>query len=569
MTELQCALDRLPVELVQSVLSYFSADEILHTFENVSEYFDGILCVYSKYSWQFQSIRRSDFDWIIRRIRPEQTISLTLCDDEDTPGQSELFLSHFCLEQFTHLQTLKLIQIEHHSLNVILSDLHKLHQLRSLILSGNSTRYRIRYNLMNIHSSVFSRLKRLDLNMNDSVAWMPWSHLRHLKIQHCRMNECETILREAVHLKSLQVCLDVNWSNFQLTVLTNQLKRLNLIIQSEFLGDLYSENPSLIFQFLECQVSMDSMKQFLSQFYHLKHLEIQTDGSFDLFDGYRWRVLVERLHTFHFQFFSKYLPIRDILTSFSTPFWLKEKHWFAACRSTCLFSVPRFAPEHLNLPLYLSIYSTGSKERYLDDAVKKITITIRLTEQTHFYSYVNTLELKQRISAAILASTIDLRQIKSLSIVSLDDLIEYFPLGSTLSQLTALSIEYDVTMQMIENIGCHSLKQVHQLTVGISHETRDCIIEELFRLFPRVEHLKYKSIVHSKREMVHLIDGFNYLNKASFCANSTFDEKATQVGQNVLYSRRLVRGHYTSRVYQSYNVSLSYEIHWWIGQQVN
>lgn len=245
MPEFQCALNRLPVELIHSVFSYFSADEILHSFGNISEYVDEILSMYSNYSWQCQSIRRSDFDSIIRCIRPEQIVSLTLCDDEDTPGQSELFLSHFHLEQFIHLRILKLIHLEHHSLNTILSNLHQLHQLRSLILTLNSTRshrpIRINHvccNLMNIHSSVFSRLKRLDLNVDDSVAWVPWSYLQHLNIQRCTLKECETILREAGQLKSFVVCLDVNRANFQVVVPMNQLRRLNLIIQSEFFRDL-------------------------------------------------------------------------------------------------------------------------------------------------------------------------------------------------------------------------------------------------------------------------------------------------------------------------------------------
>lgn len=313
------------------------------------------------------------------------------------------------------------------------------------------------------------------------------------------------------------------------------------------------------------------MEGFLSQFHHLRHLEIQTEGLLDLFDGYRWAVLAVQLHTFRFQFFYKYLylPSRDILSSFNTPFWLEEKHWLVACRRTCLFSVPYFAVEHVNLPQYLPTHSIGLNKRYLDDLVKKITITTRLTEPTNYYPHVNTLELKQRMPTKILASTINLHQIKSLSIVTMNDLIEYFPLGSTLPQLTALFIEHDVTIEMIESIGNHSLKQILQLTVGVSRENREYVIEELFHVFPCVEYLRYKTMVRSKREMVHLIDGFTHLSKASFCTNSTNDEKRIQVGENVLYSRRLVRGHFTSRVYQSNNVSLFYEIHWWIGQQVN
>ncbi len=52
---------------------------------------------YAAYRMDFKSIRRADFNFVCRRIRPEQVISLILSDDNDTLGQTELFLVSFSI----------------------------------------------------------------------------------------------------------------------------------------------------------------------------------------------------------------------------------------------------------------------------------------------------------------------------------------------------------------------------------------------------------------------------------------------------------------------------------------
>lgn len=311
------------------------------------------------------------------------------------------------------------------------------------------------------------------------------------------------------------------------------------------------------------------MERFLSQFPHLKYLTLETDGSLDLFDGNRLQNLIKRLTTFDFQFHRTNLRIKDILISFRTPFWLEEKHWFVACHRTCLFSIPHFAFESIQLPQQSSIYLTCSNEKYFYDCIKNITITETIINpQRRFYSNVRTLELQQWIPTNILACLLDLHRIKSLSIPSLID----FPLESIMPELCTLSIGNDVTIQTIELVKHHSWKQILRLKIGVSQEYRYYIIEELFRVFPRIEQLKYKSPIRSKREMVHLIDGFNHLLHASFYAKSDFVRKEWKFYQNpnetIFYSRRLIQGYFTSRIFHFRNNPLSHRIHWWIREQV-
>ena len=126
-----CFFDLLPVELLHTVFTYFLAHEILVSFFDVSDHVNAILLSYSSYRLDFKSILKCHFDLICRCIRPDQVITLSLSDADDTPGQSELFFSRFRIEQFTRLRSLKLINIEFDSLESIFSTWIKVKQLDS------------------------------------------------------------------------------------------------------------------------------------------------------------------------------------------------------------------------------------------------------------------------------------------------------------------------------------------------------------------------------------------------------------------------------------------------------
>jgi hypothetical protein len=121
------------------------AHELLFSFSDVSDYIDTILLSYAAYRIDFKLIRRADFDFVCRRIQPEQVISLILSDDNDTPGQTELLFSRFRLEEFIYLRSRTLIKIEFESFETIFVNLNKLKQLKAL--SFNNDIFRSKYPL--------------------------------------------------------------------------------------------------------------------------------------------------------------------------------------------------------------------------------------------------------------------------------------------------------------------------------------------------------------------------------------------------------------------------------------
>ncbi len=235
-----CFFNRLPPELLHTLFDYFSAHELFLTFSNITDYVNFVLHSYSSYRLDLKSIQKIHFDLVRRHIRPEQVISLTLSDADDTPGQSELFFSGFRIEQFTRLLSLTLIKIEYESLKFIFFNLSKLDQLRSFSFD-RSIRYQHPYRIIpdhyhhaNVNIKVLSQSSHLDLNNGAILKFIPLSHIRHLKLGKCSSNELKTIFEHASQLESLNVCVDMQRSNYELILSPNQLTQLSLEIESKY-----------------------------------------------------------------------------------------------------------------------------------------------------------------------------------------------------------------------------------------------------------------------------------------------------------------------------------------------
>ena len=127
------SFDQLPVELIHKILHYLQYHEIFFSFDNISTRMNDILNVYDRYRLNFQSIDMSHFYITLHHMKPEQIISLTLSNMDDTPGQFQSFLSEFSIKEFVRLECLELIQPTNaHHLNAILRDLSGLETLKSL-----------------------------------------------------------------------------------------------------------------------------------------------------------------------------------------------------------------------------------------------------------------------------------------------------------------------------------------------------------------------------------------------------------------------------------------------------
>ena len=245
-----CFFDRLPVEILYNLFTYFGAHEILFTFSNVSSHVDAVLLTYSDYQLDFKAILKSHFDLICKHIRPDQVISLTVSDETDTPGQSALFFSRFQIEEFTQLKSLTLLNIELESLSLILPYLNRLHRLRSFtfnITQHNSENltlwdedlhdfnrpWRLR---SHISTELLPQLNRLNLSDHTNLKRIPLPHLIHLHLSsRCSLGELQAICHQASKIKSLNVLLIRNPPEMEFLLKLPQLTRLTIKIKSKYI----------------------------------------------------------------------------------------------------------------------------------------------------------------------------------------------------------------------------------------------------------------------------------------------------------------------------------------------
>jgi hypothetical protein len=314
------------------------------------------------------------------------------------------------------------------------------------------------------------------------------------------------------------------------------------------------------------------MQQLLSQFPHLKYLELKASVLIDLADGYEWQILAMSLITFYFKFNVSYLHGDDILNSFRTPFWLEEKRWYVACHREYLFSVPHFTPDHIDSVNLSDFYSTAPDHFIIYNHLNKFTVDTILINHNHRFTHIKTLVIRFSTSLQILESVIDLNQVEHLIVSSLDCLFKLIPLERAMPQLYKLTVTKGITIGMIKQNQHNRFEQIRKLEISISEKEIDYIIEELFRLFPCMQHLIYKSPIRSKQIMVHFIDRFTYLLNASFFTDSSFSVTESRFCRDsntiIQHSRRLIKNKFTCQIYHSSIDNLSYDIHWWMEPQV-
>jgi hypothetical protein len=239
-----CFLDQFPVEIIHNLFNYFSTLEILFKFSNVSNYINNTLQSYPAYKLDFRSIELSDFNYICHHIQPKQVISLILSDDDDTGGQSELFLSRFSIEQFTRLRALSFIKIDGTSLQTILSNVLSLKQLRSFSMGietrfdiSEATRYddmaKLKSFLQDIFIELLPQLNKLDLDRMTDFTAIQLPNLCQLNLTRCTFDEFQIILSNATKLRSFDVRFNEDLLNFSFFLPFNQLIRLRLSIKSK------------------------------------------------------------------------------------------------------------------------------------------------------------------------------------------------------------------------------------------------------------------------------------------------------------------------------------------------
>lgn len=249
---------------------------------------------------------------------------------------------------------------------------------------------------------------------------------------------------------------------------------------------------------------MSQLKQILIDFSRLIYCEIETRTDLDSCDGYQWESFIcnsfSCLKTFNFKFQLKQtitlntIGIHNILSSFSSTFWLTQKRWFIAIEweQRLVYSIPRYSCESADPNFRPPVHCTSVDKAIFYDHV---TAFAMWNQPMHRFVHVQELWLLDNPIRIDLAAIIDIDRVKRLIVVAskidicLEKLIDFMQCMRNLSFIQF----FDIPSICSENI--HSTKGVEQIrSLELSRECQSLSYFEIFhRLFPYLERLRMKT----------------------------------------------------------------------------
>ncbi|CAF3977558.1 unnamed protein product [Rotaria sordida] len=283
--------ENIPNELFIEILSYLIATDAVIAFSNLNYRFQCLIFEFCQ-SFDLTSISKNKFDIIFQYHNTNRWHSLKLSDDNNTPGQVKYFFeNYFFIDNFSQLQSLSIIKIKPFNQYPLLSQLPFLINLISLKIEsicGN-----------NISEFNLPKLKKLIFSSCANTSWLK------------NFSEIETI-----EYTITDCCL-----NDKILIWPKILKHLKIIFTND-------EDCLLI-------------QQSLTHLSQLINLEIyQKEKGISFPNGQIWEQIIlsslPLLKNFKFYFqFACYdyqlHQVKQVIGSFSTPFYVLEKNWFIHC----------------------------------------------------------------------------------------------------------------------------------------------------------------------------------------------------------------------------------------------
>ncbi|CAF3410965.1 unnamed protein product [Rotaria socialis] len=507
-------LSSLPVELIFRILSFADNKTIIFSFGNVCKRFRSIINSYNQYDIDFRSVSKPYFDAICHFITPENIISLTLSNNNRTTNQISLFLSLVPFEKCIRLRSLTLVDIDE-------NDFHTIFQLKNMIVSLSFT-FRKKNSIQNpktlplIYTIISNEnLQHLDFGLSwNRMEALPWP------------NQCR--------LESLILSSRISFKKFS-SILSHCSKLKRLLLQDCVMEDLteidrsttYPQLTSLAFD--DSELHMDEFELLLSLTPSLQHLHIV--GETDLFDGACWEKFIQKhlknLNRFEFAFcgntdyeFNNPTDVESLITSYRTPFWIENKHWFVICyyfkksASYSLYSLPicktkvRFYPHEDKITC--STHSTLYNDASMTDNVHEMQLNL-----------TNLMAHYDRNAKNALPSSPFFRKMNKLLLLTgnewPDGSSEYLSAFIDLSCIVELSVSVDFDPNDISN----TLTNITNLLKGTSNlqsltiDSSSTNAENICLLVPN--HIKHLQVaIQSIDEMKLIVERLKQLSSITF-----------------------------------------------------
>lgn len=459
-------LESLPNELMLSLFDYLSLVQLFQAFYGLNSRFNTLVLVHCrKCHLDFRLMAKTNFDAICNNYLPsivDGVISLGLSDDDNTPQQIGLFLSHnFHLKQFINLQTVSLSNIRcPYILDKLITECFHAVSLTHLTLADCHIQTN-RDAADRLYNKIWMLPKLtycwLDINV-ENRSYFPLPSIRSTSLKHLSISNISCYFNELIRM-------------FQLTP---NLQRLSIdFIDYATEYDLSMSRLSITRLKLSFDSSWNILQYLLQNMPDLYHLTLETCNIY--VSGHQWEELVEnylpKLKIFQFKMRfsslnanSKEIQTSEILDSFRTKFWVDEHQWLVRCH--WYSSDEQYQLDFVDL--FTLPYAFKEFLSYTGCTLAKSTCP----NDNEYWSYdrVNTLCYGSSHFTNSIISRVRFSNIQSLTL-SLPFNAQFFCVISKLNQLKSLSVSIN-NHKKVDNIMCqlqmvlNSAPYLNSLSVG-------------------------------------------------------------------------------------------------------
>ena len=386
--------DDLPVELIYHIFDQLDTLTILTSLYNVSKRLNAMIRTYNQYDLNFKSISRKYFHRICSILHPEQIISLTLSDGNDTVGLVEYFLQKYSLTSFQHLKSLTLRNIDDNE-QMIKIFLSLPHQLEYLSIENNEETYD--ETVFDIFSTILTRQTLtklyLDIDRNriltPTILWPNQCYLTELiLIGVCNLSLFRMILLYSLNLKKIQVD-DIDFDD-ENDDDEEEEEDEEAILPIEIASNIIS------LSFVYARTQFDKLDWFLRQFHSLQSFqyfnldESYCDNDWSIaINGNHWQDLL--VHCQQFQMIltinhsQQTWNIQEYISTFQTHFW-QDKNWQIALEQhdylILIYTLPY--PYHSYCYTHSIVFSLPTNHSLLKETMQNVTkLRIHLNAINH------------------------------------------------------------------------------------------------------------------------------------------------------------------------------------------
>ncbi|CAF3378673.1 unnamed protein product [Rotaria socialis] len=414
----QTIFDLFPNELLYEVFQYLTTYEILYGFQGLNKRIDKLLRTCAKYNLNFKSWPKSKFDFVCQSINPEQVRSLILSDADDTCQQIHLFFRLVPVQRLVNLESLILIETNEQEL-------------------------------------------KLAHGLIPKIIVPP---LKYLSIGICSMSQLKEISFSTPILTKLNVQLIADTTPADDTLLlSSEVRQLKIELAKK--SNMKYDDIQLLFEW------MPKLEKFT--FIAAKGLPF--------IEGDQWEHLIQRclpkLKEFHFKIHPHFLHtnVEQLLRTFQTEFWLKEKQWFIYCDHHFHLNFRHFGLQHVHLytlpyrdkqfclSLLTEATTKGCKDKY--SSIKNLFFAINSRYNTelnqhYYFPNLDSLTICNLHKLIPIDNLIDLSQVKHLTVtrnndINSEEFFSYTLVHST--KLESLTLPWCTLVQITKHFTDHQV----------------------------------------------------------------------------------------------------------------